>query len=263
MFVSSIYYSPAVEPFIRAVLANHPDRSDRARACHALATMLRMKVHFARHFRKYPAQIEEYKDIHGTEAIARFLRETDPDAVQKQTEAMLERVIKEYGDMRMSNSPRTLGEVAVGELNALRNLNIGQTAPDIEGADVEGKPLKLSDFRGKVVLLSFSGEWYPECRAIYARQRDLLKKYAGRPLAVVDVNTDTIPDRLRRSIKLGRVTWPCWWDGGITGPIATRWGITGYPNVFVLDARGVIRYRHVQGEGMDNAVDELMVEAKE
>ena len=217
--------------------------------------MLRIKAHMARHLREHPEQIKSYGDDHGPEAIARFLRETDPDATQKGAEAVYERVVKEFGDVRAPRFPRTLGEIAAEELNAMRNLNVGQMAPDIEGADVDGRRFKLSDFRGKVVLLVFSGEWYPEYTEMYARQRSLLARYAGRPFAVMDVNTDTSPDKLRVSIKAGRVTWRCWWDGGVNGPIAMRWAVRGYPDVYVLDARGVIRYKNVRGEGMDEAVD--------
>jgi hypothetical protein len=208
MFLASLYYAPAVESFTRAVLAKHSDREARARACHALATMLRIKAIVAQHLREYPDQIKSYEDEHGAEAIARFLRERDPAAAKKVAEAVLERVVNEFGNLRVPHPPRTLGEVATGELNAMRNLNVGQAAPDIEEADVEGRRFKLSDFRGKVVLLVFSGEWYPECSEMYASQRALLTRYAGQPFAVVDINTDSSRDKLR--------------VGGTNGPIATR-----------------------------------------
>ncbi|MDR3634845.1 MAG: TlpA disulfide reductase family protein [Isosphaeraceae bacterium] len=216
-----------------------------------------------RHLREYPDLIKSYEDDHGAEAIARFLRETNPDAAEKAAEAAFERVVNEFGDLRAPHFPRTLGEIAAGELNALRNLKIGRLAPDIEGTDVEGKRFTLSDFRGKVVLLVFSGEWYPKCTEMYARERALLARYADRSLAVVDVNTDASPDKLRASINAGRVTWRCWWDGGHNGPIATSWAIRGYPRTYVLDAKGIIRYQNVRDDAMDEAVAELMATTKE
>ena len=47
----------------------------------------------------------------------------------------------------------------VGELFEMRNLNIGQVAPEIEGEDIDGVVFKLSDYRGKVVVLDFWGHW--------------------------------------------------------------------------------------------------------
>ena len=49
--------------------------------------------------------------------------------------------------------------MAKRELFELRNLVIGKAAPDIEGEDIDGKKFKLSDYRGKVVLLDFWGDW--------------------------------------------------------------------------------------------------------
>ncbi len=44
------------------------------------------------------------------------------------------------------------------------------------------------------------------------------------------------------------------------GPIATKWAVSGWPTIYVLDAKGVIRYKNVRGEAMDEAVDALMKE---
>ena len=49
--------------------------------------------------------------------------------------------------------------------------------------------------------------------------------------------------------------------GGSTGgPIATKWAVTGWPTIYVLDHKGVIRYKGVRGEAMDEAVDTLIAE---
>jgi hypothetical protein len=53
----------------------------------------------------------------------------------------------------------TVGKRAAGEIFAMENLQIGMVAPEIEGTDVDGNPMKLSDFRGKVVVLDFWGFW--------------------------------------------------------------------------------------------------------
>ena len=53
----------------------------------------------------------------------------------------------------------TLAEAAKGDLFELRNLTIGKIAPEIEGEDIDGKKFKLSEYRGKVVVLDFWGNW--------------------------------------------------------------------------------------------------------
>jgi peroxiredoxin len=253
------FYSPAAESFIRAVLSRHPSREGRALACHALATLLRQQVRFARFLRAHPDQVKSYEADHGADVIAKFLREKDPDATEKDAESVLERVVNEFGDMpRSPGDPRTLGEIAAGELNEMRHLNVGQTAPEIDWVDVGGERFKLSDYRGNVVLLVFSGEWCRPCVEMYPRERALLARYAGKPFAVVSVNTDATREPLRRSVEAGRVTWRCWYDGGTHSPITTRWGVSGHPMVYVLDRAGVIRHKDVLGEALEKAVGELM-----
>ncbi len=52
-----------------------------------------------------------------------------------------------------------LGHMADGDIFEIENLGIGKVAPEIEGVDLDGKPMKLGDFRGKVVVLDFWGDW--------------------------------------------------------------------------------------------------------
>ncbi len=59
-----------------------------------------------------------------------------------------------------------------------------------------------------------------------------------------------------------RITWRSWWNGGKTGGIVTRMGVTSWPTVYILDAKGVIRYENVRYEAMDQAIDRLVQEAK-
>jgi peroxiredoxin len=261
--LTNLFPSPAAEAFIRAVLQQNPDREARALACHALASLLRQQVKFSRHLRTHPDQIKAFQADHGQEAISLFLREKDPDAVEKEAETVLERVMNEFGDVRPAvRDPRALGAIAGGELNEIRHLNVGQSSQEIEGADVEGKRFKLSDFRGKVVLLVFSGEWCRPCVEMYPRERALQAKYRDKPFAIVSVNTDPSRETLRASIDAGKVSWPCWWDGGTEGPITTRWGVSGHPTVYVLDRQGVIRFKDVFGDAIDRAVASVIDEGE-
>jgi peroxiredoxin len=94
---------------------------------------------------------------------------------------------------------------------------------------------------------------------MYPRERSLVKKMKGRPFAIVGVNSDKDLAILRKILKQKNLTWPSFFDGGGTGgPIATKWGVRGWPTIFVLDAKGVIRYKNVRGKRMDSAIETLM-----
>jgi len=119
----SVLYSSAKnrDAFLEAVLAKSSDHEAQGRACYALA--------FG-HARR---------------------------GEQRAAEPLFERVVKDFGDLKYGNA--SLADKAKTDLFELRNLSVGKPAPEIVGADVDGKPMKLSDFRGKVVVLDFFGFW--------------------------------------------------------------------------------------------------------
>ena len=62
-------------------------------------------------------------------------------------------------------------------------------------------------------------------------------------------------------ITTENMTWRSWWDGGATdGPIATRWNVNSWPTTYVLDRKGVIRYRNVRDQALSDAGEKLIRE---
>ena len=95
---------------------------------------------------------------------------------------------------------------------------------------------------------------------MYPHERSLVKRLEGKPFALLGVNSDP-KDRLRQAMKKENITWRSWWDGGNPqGPIAKAWNVSGWPTTYVLDAKGVIRYKNVREKEMDKAVDKLLEE---
>ena len=98
---------------------------------------------------------------------------------------------------------------------------------------------------------------------MYPHERSLVTRLADKPFALLGINSDTDREALKQTLTKEQITWRSWWDGGSTnGPIATEWGVRGWPTIYVLDQRGVIRFQNVGGEKMDEAVDELLREAE-
>jgi hypothetical protein len=80
------------------------------------------------------------------------------EKVRKETEKLLERAAARYADVKLPFRG-TVGAKANGELFDLRHLAVGLPAPDVEGVDQDGKKFKLSDYKGKVVLLDFWSQY--------------------------------------------------------------------------------------------------------
>ncbi len=96
---------------------------------------------------------------------------------------------------------------------------------------------------------------------MYGHERSLVQRLEGKPFALIGVNSDSDREELKQVLVEERLTWRSFWNGGSTnGPISRAWRVTGWPSIWVIDAKGVIRYRNVRGEQMDRAVDTLLAE---
>ena len=84
-----------------------------------------------------------------------------------------------------------------------------------------------------------------------------MKRLADEPFALVGVNSDSNKEIIPDMRKKHRVTWRSFWNGpkGPRGPISTAWNVRGWPTVYVIDHKGVIRYANPRGKDLDNAVD--------
>jgi thiol-disulfide isomerase/thioredoxin len=136
-------------------------------------------------------------------------------------------------------------------------------APETSGIDAAGEPIRLQDFRGRVVVLSFWGLWCPHCRDMFPHERALVHRLAGRPFTLLGVNSDDDRQAVLEAQKRLPLPWQSLWDGGSPhGPIAQAWHVNGWPSVFVIDHKGRVRYREVRGSDLDRAVDRLMKECE-
>lgn len=96
---------------------------------------------------------------------------------------------------------------------------------------------------------------------MYEHERSLVKRLEGKPFALIGVNSDNNREQLKKVLVEKKLTWRSFWNGGSTnGPISRDWKVTGWPSIWVMDEKGVIRYRNVRGERMDQAVDTLLAE---
>ncbi len=100
---------------------------------------------------------------------------------------------------------------------------------------------------------------------MYPHERSLVKKLAEKPFVLIGINSDTDRDRIKERIKEEKMTWRSWWDGGSTsGPIASSWNVRGWPTLYILDHKGVIRHKFLGFPGeekFDGAVEALLKEA--
>jgi thiol-disulfide isomerase/thioredoxin len=227
----------SVEHFFRTLLARSPRREVRARACLSLALCLR-----DRRQRQQEEQRAAAADESAREALTYF-----------------ERAAGEYGDVKFEGRP--LREAVTGDVFELRHLTVGNVAPEVQGQDSSGRPLKLTDHRGRVVVLVFWAGWCEECIALLPQERALVERMRGKPFILLGVDSDGNRDQLQTLEREKHIPWRSWFDGR-AGAVGRKWNIRYLPTIYVLDARGVIRYRDVRGKALDAAVDALVRETQ-
>jgi thiol-disulfide isomerase/thioredoxin len=255
-------FLPAPRTFLRAVLERHPSPEVRGHACFWLARGLHGEALTAQKLRDplVGKSVEAYLAGEGAGVLARFQRD-DPAALDREAESLFERAAGEFGGIKL-NDTTTLGEAARGKLFQMRHLAPGRVAPELEGQDLDGRPLKLSAHRGQVVVITFWATGCAPCMALVRNEVSLAERMRGRPLVLLGVNYDEKADAARQAVSRLGISWRSWWDQGPRGQIALRWGVDSWPTVYVLDHKGVVRYHQPGRQMLDKVVEHLVAQAE-
>jgi Thioredoxin-like len=98
---------------------------------------------------------------------------------------------------------------------------------------------------------------------MYPHERSLVKKLQGKPFVILGINSDKDRMELKKVLEKEQITWRSWFDGGSTGgPIASQWNIRGWPTLYLVDSKGVIRDKSLGFRDMDKLIDKLVAEAE-
>ncbi len=173
-------------------------------------------------------------------------------AEQSEARQLLRRIGRDFGATAVAaRAERCLFEQ--------ERLQVGMKAPELAGKDVNGGEVRLSQFRGRVVVLTFWGQWSEPCQTLIAEELELARKMGQEPFAVVGVNSDKGRTVLARTLNQQKITWANIYDGPVDeGPLAKQWNVCDWPTIYVLDHEGTIRHRDLRGKALEDAVTELV-----
>jgi thiol-disulfide isomerase/thioredoxin len=118
----------------------------------------------------------------------------------------------------------------------------GVITPALSLADLEGKPHKLADYRGKVVLVNFWATWCVPCREEMPSIERLRASLDGRPFAVLAVNLAEPESRIRKFLEAVPVSFPVLLDKNAQA--AKAWQARVLPATFIVGPDGVVRYQY-------------------
>jgi hypothetical protein len=102
---------------------------------------------------------------------------------------------------------------------------------------------------------------------MYPHERSLVKKLEGKPFALIGVNSDENLKSLKKVLVKEQITWRSFWNGpeGTKGPISKEWAVRGWPTLYVIDHKGVIRHKWLGSpdeEVLDTAIEKLVKAAE-
>ena len=99
---------------------------------------------------------------------------------------------------------------------------------------------------------------------MFPHERSLVQRMADKRFALIGVNSDRDREECKTKNKDQQITWRSFWNGptGTDGPISKAWNVHGWPTVYVLDHKGVIRFKTLRDQKMEKAVEELLKEAE-
>ena len=135
------------------------------------------------------------------------------------------------------------------QMEALEKVAIGKTAPEISAMTPEGKNIKLSDFKGKYVLLDFWASWCGPCRQENPNIVKAYQQFKDKNFTVFGFSLDDNQERWVKAIKDDNLTWNHaselkQWDA----PTARLYNINAIPASFIIDPSGKIVAKNLRGE---------------
>ena len=180
----------------------------------------------------------------------------DPDLMKKRIN-YLRKAIIQSSDVELNGT--SVAKLAEDELYIIRFLTKGRVAPDLVGVDSANRPLALSAQAGKVIVLLFWSSNDPDASRVVEITSALVKKFRGRPFAVIGVNHDPL-DKLRSLEADGTVAWTNFSDP--ENKLSTEYRIGTWPLAYVLDGERKIHYAGAPGSFVELTAEALIAQMK-
>ncbi len=160
-------------------------------------------------------------------------------------------------DSSLKNS--TKGKKIATAMTTSTGVAVGSPAPDFSAPNPEGKMVSLKESLGKVTIIDFWASWCGPCRQANPSLVALYKEFHDQGLNIIGVSLDKSADKWKEGIAADGLPWTQisnlkFWDD----PIAATYNVKSIPNMFVLDANGIVVAKDLHGADLRAKVASLL-----
>lgn len=245
------------------IVKHFPESPDITNFCEVvdhLSTSHSWTGRYEKHLRTI-LERNRHRDVQAAAAYALASVVAVADDRREEAEKLYEAAIKRFDgsyDYHYADIEKDLNARAEIILTELRS--IGKLAPEIDGVDLQGHDMKLSEFRGKVVLISFWATWCAPCMKLIPHERDLATRLAGKPFVLIGVNGDEDVEPANAAVASNRMTWRSFQNANGRRTISSDWHVRSWPTFYLIDQKGIIKNRWVDGQmdEMNRAIGQLL-----
>ncbi|MGO1597694.1 MAG: TlpA family protein disulfide reductase [Sphingobacterium sp.] len=169
----------------------------------------------------------------------------DPEMAESELIAYADRINASFQDNRYVREFKD-------EVDKLRKLAVGQPAPEIEAYTPDNKPVKLSDFRGQIVLVDFWASWCMPCREENPNIVEQFNRFKNNNFTVLGVSLDDNPGSWMRAIAEDQLEWTNVSDlQAWSSPLIIDYQIKGIPASYIVDEKGTIIAKNLRGQQLE------------